>query len=111
MLRSIAVAYSNPLNFLNKSLIFGSVNDFLFICALSLLKSVKIRTSTVFLAFINVGAAHSESELLLNASMYVNLFISVFVVASKDCGTGNVVHGMVLHGKALHHQLVLTLQV
>jgi hypothetical protein len=54
MLRSIIVAYLNTLNFLNRSLIFGSGNCFLFICALSLLKSVKIRTSPVFLACINV---------------------------------------------------------
>jgi hypothetical protein len=37
----------------------------------------------------HVGAAHSESELLVNTSMFVYLLISVFVVASKDCGTGN----------------------
>jgi hypothetical protein len=34
-------------------------------------------------------AAHSESELLLKTSISVNLFISVFVVASKEFGTGN----------------------
>jgi hypothetical protein len=39
MLRSIAVAYLNPLNFLKRSLIFGSGNGFLFICAFNLLKS------------------------------------------------------------------------
>jgi hypothetical protein len=89
MLRSIAVAYLNPFNFLNISLIFGNGNGFLFICALSLLKSVMIRTTPVFLALINKGAAHAESELLLNTSMSVSLFISVFVVASKDCGTGS----------------------
>jgi hypothetical protein len=85
----ISVAYLNPLHFLNRSLIFGSGNGFLFIYALSLLKSVKIHTSPVFLALINVGTAHSESELRLDKSMSVSLFISVFVVASKDCGTGN----------------------
>jgi hypothetical protein len=90
MQRSIVVAYLHTLNFLNISLIFGSGNGLPFICALSLPKYVKIRTSPVFLDCINVGAAHSEYELILNTSMSVNL---------------------VLHGKALYHQLVITLQV
>jgi hypothetical protein len=50
MMRSIAIAYLNPLNFLKRSLIFGNGNGFLFICAFNLLKYVKIRTSPVFLA-------------------------------------------------------------
>jgi hypothetical protein len=50
MLRSFVEAYLNPLNFLNISLIFGSGNGFLFICAFNLLTSVEIRTSPVFLA-------------------------------------------------------------
>jgi hypothetical protein len=89
MLRSIAVAYFNPLNFLNRSLIFGSGNGLLFICAFNLLKSVNIRTSPVFLARIKVGAAHSESEPMLKTSMSVNILTSFFLVYSKDCGTGN----------------------
>jgi uncharacterized membrane protein YvbJ len=47
MLRSIAVAYLKPLNFLKRSLIFDNGNGFLLICALNLLKSIKIRTSPV----------------------------------------------------------------
>jgi hypothetical protein len=57
-IRSIVVAYLNPLNFLKISLMFGSGDGFLFICALSVLKSVKIRTSPVFLSCINLGAPH-----------------------------------------------------
>jgi hypothetical protein len=71
--------------------------DFLLICVLSLLKSVKIRTSPVFLACMNVVAARSESELQLKTSIYDNLFISVFTVE----------HRMVLHGNALQHQLII----
>jgi hypothetical protein len=67
----------NPLNFLKTSLIFGSVNCFLFICALSLLKYVRIITSPVFLACIKVGAAYSESELLLKTSIYVSILTSL----------------------------------
>ena len=90
MLRSIAVAYLNPVNFIKMSLIFGRGFGFLTICIFNFLKSVSNHTSPVFLGIINGGVAHPESLVFFKTAKYSRRFISFLVVTSRLFGIGYV---------------------
>ena len=79
----MAVACVKPSSFNNGSLILGEGNTSRSMHLFSSLKSVRTRTSPVFLGSMKVGAAHWVEHTFLSVPCATNPSVSFFVAASQ----------------------------